>query len=1231
MPEEQEDQKIINEGEPSTVSRNQATNNNIYSEDDRSVTINRDANKSIIIPGDRNTANITITNYYYREEAQIVPVESTNTAEENLPCPYRGLFHFGPNDAEFFFGREVFIQELFTTTQTRNFIPVLGASGSGKSSLVMAGLVPKLQKEGYWKFTHFRPSSDPFHALAESLVPLYEPDKNATEQMRQARQLAEYFVEGSVPLQDVLSQIERNYPNHRVLLIADQFEELYTLCAEQKIRYRFLDILLTSFQFSSSQSQFPHVLVATMRADFLGNALSYRRFADVLQNADIKLGPMNREELSQVIVKPAEKLGVTFEAGLRERILDDVEDEPGNLPLLEFALTELWKRRKGKQLTHAAYEEIGQVQGALARHADENYSKLSAAQKEQVRRIFIQLVRPGEGTEDTRRLATKVELADASWSLVKQLADARLVVTSRNAANQETVEVVHEALIRNWIELRQWMDTDRSFRTWQERLRAAMYQWEQTQRDEGGLLRGAALVEAEENLKQRREDLSSGEQQFIEVSLALRDRLLKKEEKRRKRLFLITSITSVVFVSLSIVAAYQWRQAEIALINASTESSQANFKVNRNSLDALIDAVKAGKRLQRLPWGSKDQKLQASVLSTLAQSVSWVREQNRFEGHQRTVQNVSFSPDGQMLATGSYDNTVRLWRRDGNLFNTLSRHKDAVMSIHFSPDGKMIASGSLDGTVRLWDSKGNLIRVILAHDGRRVISVSFSPDGQIIASASADKTVKLWRLDGELIYTLKGHQQWVKQVTFSPKGDQIVTVSDDKTVKLWSQDGTLIKTLDNHSGKVVSADFSGDGQMFATGSLDGTVRLWSREGELINTLEHPADVWTVSVSRDGQTIASGDKDGTIKLWVRNGKDVRLLDTWAGHQGAIPCVTFSPDGQILATVGNDGITKLWQVNRSGLTILKGHQDNMLDAAFSPDGKRIASASSDGTVKIWSREGKLLSILAGHKFKVNAVSFSPNGNIIASGGDDNTIKLWGVDGQLQRTLEGHKDWVMSVSFSYDGKRIASASSDRTAKLWSLNGEELITLKGHDDRVLSVAFSPDGQTIATAGDDKTVKLWSFEGKELLTLKGHTNSVTSVGFSPDGTRIVTASYDKTIKLWRRDGTLIKTLTEHSAEVLDASFSPDGKMIASASSDQTIKLWQWDGTLIATLNGHTGEVHTVSFSSDSKWLVSTGADQLVLLWDVSDMSLQGLQDKGCSHIRDYLQTQPKSSKKLCN
>ncbi len=530
-------------------------------EENRSVEIGRDVKESVIIPGNSNTATITITNYYYREQTTVTPVASTDAADENLPCPYRGLFHFGPDDADVFFGREVFVQELFVATQTRNFIPVLGASGSGKSSVVLAGLVPKLQNEGHWLFTHFRPGSDPFYALAEALVPLYTSG-DSTTQIIQTSKLAKSLGNGDITLPNILSHIQRQHPNHRVLLIADQFEEIYTLCADNKIRHSFLDTLLASFQSCSAQSQYNHVLVATMRADFLGNALSYPQFGELLRNTDIKVRSMNREELTQVIEKPADKLGVSFEAGLVQRILDDVEDEPGNLPLLEFALTELWKRRRSKQLTHAAYEEIGEVQGALARHADENYRKLSKTEQEQVRRIFIQLVRPGEGTEDTRRLATKAELSQANWGLVKHLADARLVVTSRNAEDQETVEVVHEALIRNWGELRQWMDTDRSFRAWQEGLRSRIHQWEEAQQDEGALLRGATLAEAEEKLNQRREDLSKGEEDFIEASIALRDREQKQRERRRRRTILGLIGGLVLALGLSGFSWLQWQEAE---------------------------------------------------------------------------------------------------------------------------------------------------------------------------------------------------------------------------------------------------------------------------------------------------------------------------------------------------------------------------------------------------------------------------------------------------------------------------------------------------------------------------------------------------------------------------------------------------------------------------------------------------------------------------------------------
>lgn len=490
--------------------------------------------------------------YYYREESRSVS-ESDTPLPDDLPCPYRGLFHFGPNDAEFFFGRDVFVAELVSVVQTRALVPVLGASGSGKSSVVLAGLVPQLQQTGHWQFTHFRPGSDPFHALALALVPLYQPAQDATDQIAQARKLASYLRDGEVLLADVIARIQQNYPNQRVLLIADQFEELYTLCSEEGTRRRFLDCLLGSLATANGQIS-PLVLVATMRADFLANALSYRPFADVLQNGDVKLGVMNQEELRQVIEKPAAKLGVTFEAGLVQRILDGVESQPGNLPLLEFALTELWGRRDGKQLTHNAYEAIGEVEGALAGYADQQYARLSESEQAQVRRIFVQLVRPGEGTEDTRRLATKAELGEERWALVTRLANSRLVVTSQDGVKQETVEVVHEALIRNWGELRGWMASDRTFRVWQDRLRAAMQQWQATQGDEGSLLRGAALVEAEEKLKTHQDDLSPTEQTFIQTSVELRNRLLREEKVRQT-----WRIAGLALIPLAVLTTWEFR------------------------------------------------------------------------------------------------------------------------------------------------------------------------------------------------------------------------------------------------------------------------------------------------------------------------------------------------------------------------------------------------------------------------------------------------------------------------------------------------------------------------------------------------------------------------------------------------------------------------------------------------------------------------------------------------
>ncbi|MBD2270478.1 WD40 repeat domain-containing protein [Anabaena sp. FACHB-1391] len=1202
-------------------------------------------------------ATITITNYYYRDEVKLVPSDSPNTIDEDIPCPYRGLFHFGPNDADVFFGREIFIEGLYSATKTKNFIPVLGASGSGKSSVVFAGLVPKLQKEGHWQFTHFRPGSDkdPFYALAEALVPLYRSEMDSTDKITQAGRLAESLKNGTTPLSRIFSSIQRNHPNKRLLLIADQFEEIYTLCNDEEIRRKFLDCLLASLETSTSLSSSATVLVTTMRADFLGNALSYRLFADVLQNADVKLGPMNREELTEIIEKPAQKLGVTFESGLVERILKDVEDQPGNLPLLEFALTQLWNKRTGKQLTHKIYEEIGQVEGALARYADEKYRNLTNDEKEKVQRIFIQLVHPGEGVEDTRRIALKAELGEQSWSLVKQLADPpRLVVTSRNATNQETVEVVHEALIRNWGELREWMNTNRVFRAWQERVRAAKAQWEKTKRDPGSLLRGAALAEAEEELNKRPEDLID-EKNFIEQSLEFRDREIKIQ-KRRQMLTISGLSIGLIAVSLfAIAAVWQRQMAQNALeeqIIVSAESSEA-FRNSKKELDALLLAVRAGQPIvsNQLKVGVKTQRL---VLESLQRTVGRTRELNRLEGHKNAIRGISFSPEGDTIGTASDDSTAKLWSVNGRELKTLEGHKQRVLSISFSPDGQTIATGSEDQTVKLWNRDGKLLQTLNGHKGR-VFSVTFSPDSNLIASASGDNKVKLWKRDGNLHQTISGHKDWINSVSFSPDGQTIATASNDKTVRLWSSSNgneirrfTDIKTQEKtaHNDTVTSVSFSPDGKTIATSSADRTVKLWSlQDGHLIQTLEGHSDIiHQVSFSPDGKTIATVSNDQTVKLWDKSGN---ILQTFASHNGAVFDVSFSPKGKIIVTGSADRTARLWSYNRQELQPLIGHKAPVWGVAFSPDGQTIASASADKTVKLWSRDGRPMQTLTGHKDIVSSVTFSPDGQTIASASADKTVKLWSLNGQERRSFTGHQGKIRRVNYSPNGQMIVTASEDNTAKIWSLDGRPIRTLK-HSELVYFAGFSPDGQTIATASRDKTVILWNLDGTKKTTLK-HNDFVYFVSFSHDGKIIATSSADGTITFWSQDGKKLKTLTAHDVQVYTVSFSPNGKFIATTSRDKTVKLWSISKDNkeiqieeLKTLSGHTEIVDYSSFSSNGETIATASRDKTVILWKLhinelekltnSKQSLNTLMKDGCDWIKNYLNSSKSKDSKttLC-
>jgi WD40 repeat protein len=1196
-----------------------------------------------------------IYNYFY-QESKAVSVESTGLAD-SLPCPYRGLFHFSPADAEFFFGRQVFVDELVRAVQVRSFIPVLGASGSGKSSVVLAGLVPQLQQQGHWQFTHFRPGRDPFHALSLALVPLYTPDLDATDQIAQARRLSTYLQQGEVLLADAIARIQQHYANQRVLLIADQFEELYSLCPEEATRRSFLDCLLSCL--SADAVSAPVVLVATMRADFLGNALSYRPFADVLQDGDVKLGGMNRDELCEVIEQPAAKLQVTFEAGLVKRILDAVVDEPGNLPLLEFALTELWGRRNGHQLTHAAYEAIGEVQGALARYADQKYAQLSPQEQAQVRRIFIQLVRPGEGTEDTRRLATKAELGEERWALVHQLANTRLVVTSQDATRQETVEVVHEALIRNWGELRKWITADRAFRTWQERLRTAMQQWQETNHDPGALLRGAPLLEAEDKLKTRRDDLSLSEQAFIQASLDLQQQERCQRSRRRLMTLLGLAGFSTVALGLASVAGWQWRVSERSQINTLIESSKLLLASN-HPFDALLPGLRAEKKLQN-PLIA-DHSLKAATAAVLQQAVYSAKEKNRLENFNGRVWDAIFSPDGQMIATSDGEE-IRLWRSDGTF---LARLDDVPIEpdyaefvvMGFSQDSQTIATFSHQlgqrKAVKVWNLDGSL-RSQFGDNG--FITVKFSPDLQTVVTQDR-KTAQLLQLDGRLITPLSG-SSFRHSSLFSGDSQIIVSTApspdpDRQTVKFWQRDGKLISEFVaekqfypmalNWDGTIVMMS---DGETRYLQRQDGRILAPLAESEMPNHY-----IRSVIFSPDDQTIAvhyqnqSSSKQGLIKLWHRDG---RLRARITGHEQEITQIKFSPDGQRIATASADKTVKIWDLNGKQIADLVGHQDWVRAIDFNPEGNLLISGSDDGTLKLWqiNRNSPI------QKWNSDRAVFSADKTIFATAINQGAITLHGIDGKPIKTLMQKSDGQADIELSKDGKTIVTHNSNfygsdsyGPVQLWNGDGKLIDTLikkpevSEEEIRVL-IRVSRNGQSIVTSILDfytyGLVQLWNNDGKFINTLVKKTevpeeNNVIALAFlSPDGKTIVTelstsGSYGP-VQLWNNDGKLIQTLIKKSKIpegrerfLGNVRFSPDGKSILThpQSLYEPAKLWTTAGEIQATLVEATelnrASSFDVNFSQDGQTLLTIVNDpeshSIVKLWQADGTPIKTLIDE---------------------
>ncbi|KAF3885987.1 MULTISPECIES: WD40 domain-containing protein [Nostocales] len=1069
-------------------------------------------------------------------------------------------------------------------------IAIHGESGVGKSSLVNGGLLPALKQKAI--------------GIQDTLPVLMRVYTSWVAEL--GRLLTEALEKKGIQLTTsldstaaILAQIRRlESCNLRTVLIFDQFEEFFFVYHGVAERRQFFEFLGECFQI------LPVKVILSLREDYLHYLLECNRLPcmaiignDILsKNVLYPLGNFLPADATAIIEQLTDRSNFHLEPALIEELVKDLADKLGEVRPIELQVV-------GAQLqtenitTLVQYRDRGPKNELVKRYLAQVVSDCGAENKETAE-LVLYLMTDEKGT---RPLKTRAEVER----------DLQVLVTDFTAEASKLDLVLKIFVDSGLVVLLPELPDDR-YQLVHDYLAALIRQQQEPRLKE-------LIAELEKERKQRHK--AEDQRKQAEVALARveqhRQSLEAKVQQVRKDLADSEAERDKVKQEVQ-EAQIKLKEAEAAREEAliGTELELAGLRALRkfefSQIDALLTAMEAGKQLKaRVQDGRSFEKYPAlSPLLALQQILDNIQEKNRLQGHQDEVRSVSFSPDGQTLASASSDRTARLWNLQGSQLIEFQGHEGHINTVCFSPDGQYLATASNDRTARLWNLQGSQLAEFKGHE-RCVNSVCFSPDGQTLATASDDNTARLWDLQGNQLVKFKGHQHKVNSVCFSPDGQILATASNDCTALLWNLQGKPLLKLEGHQRHINSICFSRDGQTLATASDDRTARLWDLQGNcLVEFKGHQGKVRSVSFSPDGQTLATGSSDGTARLWNLHGYQVQKF---RGNDGWVWSVSFSPDGQTLATASAD--VRLWNVQGKQQVEFRGHRGDVNSISFHINGQYLATGSGDGTAKLWNLQGKQLKEFRGHKDRVRGVSFSPDGQYLATSSFDGTAKLWDLQRLQLVEFKGHQHRVNSVSFSPNGQYLVTASVDGTARVWNLLGKQLVELENRGI-VWSVSCSPNGQHLATASENGIVRLWNLQGKQLGEFQAHHRRINCVNFSLNGQQLATASSDGNARLWDLQGNQLAEFKGHQGWVSSVCFSPDGQTLATGSSDGTARIWDLQGNQLAEFKGHQRRVTCVSFSPNGQYLATASDDGTAKLWRVEN--LEQLLARGSDWLRDY-------------